>query len=353
MSQKQTHPKKEFIIHDYDAKIRRTLGLMEKEFSKENFKLMVKYDSEMVMHALAKATRLKNLQIILNLTRFVGKDWKGERKKDMESMSRTEIFRKFFSYLKVDVRKEEQVLGILCLGIFPYILLDHPIIHSQYVILGYIVLVLGLVIYAIILGLRARPGKEYQDDSTEKLYHLTKRLDPTLTKNPFRVVNKKDFVAATRDNKIIFGRNFLKSLDVEDEKIFVICHELFHFRNKGEFYCIVIMISISSLLVLSVIWSENLQSAILTSSNNLLPIILTNGNILLTIIIGIVLLRLSWTRTRRSIESMADIQGARNADDEEASKNALEERYRIKDTTMFDSHPRLEIRKKNIEKTLR
>ncbi len=46
-----------------------------REFSESNFALYEKYDEFMLAETLAKATRDKNLQVVIGLTRLLGKDW--------------------------------------------------------------------------------------------------------------------------------------------------------------------------------------------------------------------------------------------------------------------------------------
>lgn len=67
MSQKQVNSSKDFVIHDYDKRIARKLAAIEREFSEENIRILKKYDAELVKQSLAKATRLKQLEVILNL----------------------------------------------------------------------------------------------------------------------------------------------------------------------------------------------------------------------------------------------------------------------------------------------
>ena len=67
----------DFEIHPYDMKIGSVYRLIEKDLSQENIALIKKYDRQMARQSLAKATRLKHLQIILNLSRIVKKDWTG------------------------------------------------------------------------------------------------------------------------------------------------------------------------------------------------------------------------------------------------------------------------------------
>ena len=62
-------------IYDYDDRIKRTFNLIEKELSQNNVELIKKYDRLMILESLAKATRHKHLQTLLNLSRFLAKDW--------------------------------------------------------------------------------------------------------------------------------------------------------------------------------------------------------------------------------------------------------------------------------------
>ncbi len=76
----------DFEIHPYDMKIEAAYRLIEKELSKENISLIKKYDKYMVRQSLAKATRLKHLQIILNLSRMIKKDWIEVIKEDIDNL---------------------------------------------------------------------------------------------------------------------------------------------------------------------------------------------------------------------------------------------------------------------------
>ncbi len=62
-------------IYDYDDRIKRTFNLIEKELSDNNIELIHKYDRLMITEGHAKATRHKHLQTLLNLSRFLKKDW--------------------------------------------------------------------------------------------------------------------------------------------------------------------------------------------------------------------------------------------------------------------------------------
>ncbi|OLD21609.1 MAG: hypothetical protein AUG16_05185 [Thaumarchaeota archaeon 13_1_20CM_2_39_20] len=116
-------------IYDYDDRIERTYKIIEKETSKENVELIKKYDRSMIAESLAKATRHKHLQVILNLTRFLGKDWKDVTKEDVEnvvvrivqeycsdsgqetntSYDHKKILKIFFRWFKFGSRKKEEV----------------------------------------------------------------------------------------------------------------------------------------------------------------------------------------------------------------------------------------------------
>jgi len=62
-------------IYDYDARISRTLILIQNETSQKNQEIIKRYDDLMLCSSMAKATRHKHLQTILNLTRYLKKDW--------------------------------------------------------------------------------------------------------------------------------------------------------------------------------------------------------------------------------------------------------------------------------------
>jgi len=78
--------KQEFEIHPYDKKIDAIYKLAEREVSKNNFQLIKDYDHYMARHSLAKATRLKHLETILNLSRIIKKDWNSVSKQDIDNV---------------------------------------------------------------------------------------------------------------------------------------------------------------------------------------------------------------------------------------------------------------------------
>lgn len=55
-------------IYDYDERIIRTYALIEKELPGDDVKLIRRYDETMITLSLAKPTRHKHLQVILNLS---------------------------------------------------------------------------------------------------------------------------------------------------------------------------------------------------------------------------------------------------------------------------------------------
>ncbi len=77
---------KSFSIYDYDDRIRRTYKLIKRDLSKQNQELIRNYDTAMISQGLGKAARLKNLQIVLNLSRFLRKDWKDATRNDIEKV---------------------------------------------------------------------------------------------------------------------------------------------------------------------------------------------------------------------------------------------------------------------------
>ena len=62
-------------IYDYDYQLKNVFALLKKDLSKNNFKLVTKYDVAMINSSLSKATRHKNLKMVLSLSRLLQKDW--------------------------------------------------------------------------------------------------------------------------------------------------------------------------------------------------------------------------------------------------------------------------------------
>ncbi len=77
---------KEFMIYDYDRKIFNTWKMIESELSSENIRLIHKYDKEIINNGLAKATRLKQLQVLLSLSRKLQKNWTDVTKDDIDDL---------------------------------------------------------------------------------------------------------------------------------------------------------------------------------------------------------------------------------------------------------------------------
>ncbi|MFQ5783048.1 MAG: hypothetical protein ACE5GR_08375 [Nitrosopumilus sp.] len=73
-------------IYDYDYQLKHVFALLKKDLSETNFKLIKKYDMAMVNSSLLKATRHKNLKMILNLSRLLNKDWSDVTKDDIDTL---------------------------------------------------------------------------------------------------------------------------------------------------------------------------------------------------------------------------------------------------------------------------
>ena len=61
-------------IYNFDRMFDQVFKLLKNELSSRNFALVMKYEKVMVSDILAKATRLKQLKIILSLTKLLQKD---------------------------------------------------------------------------------------------------------------------------------------------------------------------------------------------------------------------------------------------------------------------------------------
>lgn len=246
----------------------------------------------------------------------------------MEKLEKNVNLRRFCSYLCTDKRKWEIIISLLPFGFIPLFLQFTP--TSNYSpVFGCMLLLMTNFFDKIIYLLTNRLGKVSEDFTKEELelFEVAREMDNKIAENTIHVTDKKGFVAETRRNKIIVGEKYLKRLDYNGKK-FVIGHELFHYRGKGESYSL-----------LFVIGAAILFSGLISALNmNIITILIFSGA-----------LRLVRAFTDRSIETLADFQGVLLSN-RDAAKLALEERYRLKPTKLFDSHPTLEIRKNNIDR---
>ncbi|MGI0046600.1 MAG: hypothetical protein ACREBB_05370 [Nitrosotalea sp.] len=78
-------------IYNYDRLLAQVFRQLKNEFSKRNFDLAQQYDRVMVNESLAKATRLKQLKMILSLTRLFKKDLNNATKSDNKLMFNNQI----------------------------------------------------------------------------------------------------------------------------------------------------------------------------------------------------------------------------------------------------------------------
>ena len=73
-------------LYDLEKRLERSHKTARREFSESNFVLFEKYDEFMLAETLAKATRDKNLQVVIGLTRLLGKNWADVTKDDIQSL---------------------------------------------------------------------------------------------------------------------------------------------------------------------------------------------------------------------------------------------------------------------------
>ena len=85
MSQK-LGSKSKISIYDYDYQLNHVFALIKKELSEKNVQLTEKYDLAMVNSSLSKATRHKNLKMILSLSRLLNKNWIDVTKDDVDRL---------------------------------------------------------------------------------------------------------------------------------------------------------------------------------------------------------------------------------------------------------------------------
>lgn len=113
-------------IHNYDQRILSCLRRIEKDLSEENVSLIQKYHRAMKLETIAKATQLKHLEVMLNLTRFLKKDWKDTTLDDIQNLviyfmerysssgqetnttaDHKKVLKIFFRWLKTGQRKKD------------------------------------------------------------------------------------------------------------------------------------------------------------------------------------------------------------------------------------------------------
>lgn len=89
MKQKFTRlAKNEIDIYEYDRRIDGTKRLIRNEpkITEGSLKLIEEYDGLMARESLAKATRLKHLQVLLTLSRLLPVEWKYVTKSDIDNV---------------------------------------------------------------------------------------------------------------------------------------------------------------------------------------------------------------------------------------------------------------------------
>jgi integrase len=75
-------------IYKLDSKIAKLWTLIKSQLSTENIELFEKYETEMINFGLAKATRIKQLQILLIITKKINKNWTCVTKSDLDRLVR-------------------------------------------------------------------------------------------------------------------------------------------------------------------------------------------------------------------------------------------------------------------------
>lgn len=79
----------EIDVHKYDYQLSSTNKIAKRKLSKINYKLYCDYDAELIRGSFAKATRLKQLKTILNLSEFLEKNWPDVTREDIRALLTT------------------------------------------------------------------------------------------------------------------------------------------------------------------------------------------------------------------------------------------------------------------------
>ena len=82
----QFSKKQSIAIYNYDNLLKKLWSTIKRELSEQNVKLLQKYDKIMITTSLAKATRLKQLKMILSLSRLLQKNWEDFTKEDIDNL---------------------------------------------------------------------------------------------------------------------------------------------------------------------------------------------------------------------------------------------------------------------------
>ena len=113
-------------IHNYDKRISSCLRRIELDLSEDNVDLIAKYHRLMKLETIAKATQLKHLEILLNLSRFLKKNWTQTTLPDIQNLvihfmdlyssngqetnttaDHKKVLKIFFRWLKTGQRKKD------------------------------------------------------------------------------------------------------------------------------------------------------------------------------------------------------------------------------------------------------
>lgn len=73
-------------IHNYDQRINSVLRRIENALSNKTVELIKKYHNEMISESISKATQLKHLEVMLNLSRFLKKEWDEVNADDIQKL---------------------------------------------------------------------------------------------------------------------------------------------------------------------------------------------------------------------------------------------------------------------------
>jgi integrase/recombinase XerD len=73
-------------IHNYDQRIASVLRRIENALPGSTLELIQKYHNEMISESISKATQLKHLEVLLNLSRFLQKDWNAVTAEDIQKL---------------------------------------------------------------------------------------------------------------------------------------------------------------------------------------------------------------------------------------------------------------------------
>lgn len=106
-------------IYKLDKRSARVWALIRNELSPENIELFEKYETDMINLGIAKATRIKHLQVLLTISRKTNKNWIDVTKSDIDRLVKEIIHWKTYvvrNWRMNNPKTEQNGIQLFCLS---------------------------------------------------------------------------------------------------------------------------------------------------------------------------------------------------------------------------------------------